>query len=517
MLEQKTYLQPCYLSSDLRKRINVLYSIFPYKERKNKRLKNNLFAFFNYYNTVAITQDGIGCATYIGWRTFRRFFGNGYKLVIQLMQKAGILYTNNKYKKPKAVAISILEKSKTKTNDVAHIAQINAEIQALKDDTEYKAECRLYWLNNGLLSSDWELFHVKVKKSLQKPIKEPTDEVSKYVSNVIKKMQLPLDKAQKELQNYIQKGTHLNDKRVKYDIKKKTFKSIIVKDGDTLITLHNQTREDIEAKYDGEFIKNNKAYYYIPLADFHEIKTHNIDFSYMSAILMMSENRTFAKREVKTITRINGLEEIRKIREHHNITNLASILRKHIRIYRRKLKNLDLKNSQFMFLTHAINNTDLNNRISYFAKDFNFGSKKAQRFFKLTRNGVLYDYIARELNITRGEAKDMCFEVLFDETRNNEKSKLFKELFGEIYDFLVAFKARYGYAALSQELQYIEASIIIDEVYVKDIMPNNFLCVPIHDSFFCSVRDFDKMSKLVIARLDSILGKGNYKISVEEY
>ena len=514
---QSTYRQPCHLASDLKQLLKQFCKSFKYKKRRNKRLYNNLCAFFNYYNLLGSIQDGIGAPVHLASKSIRRFLGREYRLIIQMLKEWGILDTDDKYVMPKAVILEILYKKLGKLTDPIEQACISAEIESIIEDEDYESSCKAYILNKAFLGSDWELFYVDVKKGLDQPMEAPKDRVSKYIANVISKMTISLDRAQKELSDYTTKFLHLKDNKVMFGVKKKYFKKIIVDYGNNLDTIYEKSRAYIEKSFTGEFIKNNKTYYYIKREDFEQMKTKNVEFSYTHSLLMLHQKKIFSKREYKTIELEDGTLQERAIRSHHNISNFPTIFRKLIRIYRRGMKNLDIANSQFMFLTHTLNNLHLDNRLSKFAKGYDLSSDKSQLFFHLTREGILYDYIAREMNISRGKAKHLCFLILFDRVRDNEDTRLFKELFGEIYDFLCEFKIEFGYAALSQELQYIEASIMIEDVFVNDIMPQNFLCIPIHDSFFCYDKHFDKMKKAVISKLNKIIGKGNYKIREEAY
>jgi hypothetical protein len=110
-------------------------------------------------------------------------------------------------------------------------------------------------------------------------------------------------------------------------------------------------------------------------------------------------------------------------RFHTNFT----ILKKHIRTNYLSINNnilieLDIVNSQPFFLYIALKN----NRHSFY-----------NNYNKNVLEGTIYDIFKDKLNITRKEAKIKIYSVLFGKNLNDDINLLFKEIYPEVYEYIL--------------------------------------------------------------------------------
>ena len=115
-------------------------------------------------------------------------------------------------------------------------------------------------------------------------------------------------------------------------------------------------------------------------------------------------------------------------RMHTNYTILKSYVRKnYIFIDDDDVSEIDIPNSQPLFLTKLI----LNSNTNWINKD------ELNLFTELTTNGCFYEYLTQNLNIDRGVAKKMTYNVLFGRNIKTNKHDInFYNLFPTIYNFI---------------------------------------------------------------------------------
>lgn len=149
-------------------------------------------------------------------------------------------------------------------------------------------------------------------------------------------------------------------------------------------------------------------------------------------------------------------------RMHSNFTVLKSSIRKEcLLIDSKHIGELDIKNSQPMFLTILISkNLDKIKDI----EEFNF-------FKRSVIEGTIYKYFMDECSLeTKKEVKEMIYKVLFGRNRSDAENRLFKKLFPSIYSFIKLYKRDCGdYRALAYYLQRSESNLLFNNI-IKKIM-----------------------------------------------
>lgn len=269
-----------------------------------------------------------------------------------------------------------------------------------------------------------------------------------------------------------------------------------------------------------------------------------IELNYLNAKL---EALTYPKEE-KRIVYLNSILRLKNKRMRYfkrnktnnrldtNITNLKSDFRK---FFIGDYVNIDLKNSQPLLLLMLIKlvTTDIKPLCwDYFASNLfpTFGSstlmpilrihQKSEfskmvdllEFQKQVVTGKFYDEIVNQLNgtITRKEAKEMMFKVLFSKNVAYSKYKsfipfeaekeIFEKLYPTVYQIIFMLKKK-DHTKLSVYLQKMESHLIID-IISKELVENGIIPITIHDSFIIPKRDETKAFKIIKEQIKNQLG-----------
>ena len=183
-------------------------------------------------------------------------------------------------------------------------------------------------------------------------------------------------------------------------------------------------------------------------------------------------------------------------RVHTNLTNLKSSIRPHLTVDNKKLKELDIANSQPFFfgvilLTYLLNSnklTSFNPSLPPITPSLRCDiPDDAAKYLELVQAGELYEHLANKFEVPIANRR--AFKVkLFAEVffcRNIWKSKnadLFAQEFPTVYAVIRELKKK-DYTALSKLLQKVESSFIINKVVRRLMNLNSGMFVgTIHDS-----------------------------------
>ena len=165
-------------------------------------------------------------------------------------------------------------------------------------------------------------------------------------------------------------------------------------------------------------------------------------------------------------------------RIHTNLTNLKSDFRRFLSVQGEKLGQVDIKNSQPLFLYLIIkDNADISD-------------SEKQEYRQLVEEGRFYEMFMEKLNLTadkRDEVKEMTYKYIFyGESRNmdNRYLNLFREKFPNIMKFINQVK-KPDYKQFAILLQKAESRFVIGKVVPEFIQRNTtsqeFIST-IHDS-----------------------------------
>lgn len=180
-----------------------------------------------------------------------------------------------------------------------------------------------------------------------------------------------------------------------------------------------------------------------------------------------------------------------------NITNLKSDLLAFITLEGEQLEQLDLANSQLVFLNKLMKKE----------------GKSSQLLDQLISEGTLYEYIQTKLNLkSRSIAKELTFTLLFGKhtMKSKEKSEL-KAILPQLVNYTDKYKKENGDNQLPIKLQQMEANLFIDNI-LKECEEQKILVLTKHDSILCKKSDLIKVREIVYKYLTAMFGKGNFKL-----
>jgi hypothetical protein len=164
-------------------------------------------------------------------------------------------------------------------------------------------------------------------------------------------------------------------------------------------------------------------------------------------------------------------------RMHTNFTILRSFIRKNcLLIDGEETCEIDIKNSQPLFLSKLINDTGTN-----WVKKEEFDI-----FRQLTLNGNYYQYLMNVLGLKeRKQAKELTYKVLFGRNATSSKAdKMFRKVFPTIHNFIKLYKKESGdYKMMAYDLQKAESNLIFNNIIKRliDEYPE-IKMITVHDS-----------------------------------
>lgn len=188
-------------------------------------------------------------------------------------------------------------------------------------------------------------------------------------------------------------------------------------------------------------------------------------------------------------------------RMHTNFTILKTYIRQnYLKIDGEELMELDINNSQPLFLTKIIDESLLNG-----VDDDEY------RLFKiLTQNGNLYQYILDNSEIkTKPKVKKSVYKVLFGKNYANINDNTFRKLFPSIHQFIKDYKFHHkNYKILSHRLQRLESNLIYNVIIQKIMSINSDIkFVTIHDSIL-----FAKKYEAIVSKVFNEEIKKEFKL-----
>jgi hypothetical protein len=177
-------------------------------------------------------------------------------------------------------------------------------------------------------------------------------------------------------------------------------------------------------------------------------------------------------------------------RFHTNFTTLKKSIRNScLKIDDQNIKELDIKNSQPLFLIKYIKNCS-----------------ELKLFKTLTYDGTLYDYIAQKYNISRDNVKKLIYTVFFGKNHLNcQSSRIFGELFPNILMQIKNIKKENkDYTYLSKMLQEAESKFIFSLVEEIKNKINNITVFTVHDSIYFQEEYYDQVNTMFIKKLKQL-------------
>jgi hypothetical protein len=196
-------------------------------------------------------------------------------------------------------------------------------------------------------------------------------------------------------------------------------------------------------------------------------------------------------------------------RNHSNISNLSTDIRKHLKYKNKNLYNIDIKNSQpyiFSILIKRYINKLIKENISYESTLYiNILEQEYKQYLELTSSGKFYEYIIEEFNkngyniTNRKKFKKSFFGKIFfsSEKYIYEERKLFSKIFPCI-SHVISYYKQTDYRNLPIQLQKMESTLIIERVIGRliEINPEIFV-LTIHDSVITTEENVELVQTII--------------------
>jgi len=183
-------------------------------------------------------------------------------------------------------------------------------------------------------------------------------------------------------------------------------------------------------------------------------------------------------------------------RIYTNITHLWSNFREFLTIDKRKLFNIDVKNTHPLIFAHKLK---LINSIIYnilYIDDAPFCPQEdVGLYIDLVQQGQFYNYLMDEFGIDENKRnwfkKKLFSEVFYSKTTDGKWVKKFNSIFPNVFKAICYFK-RENYKDLSLDMQKIEADLMIGNIS-KRLVEENIPFLTIHDSFLVHYEYIEKI------------------------
>ena len=227
-------------------------------------------------------------------------------------------------------------------------------------------------------------------------------------------------------------------------------------------------------------------------------------------------------------------------RVHSNLTNLLTELRSFITVYNKHLAEIDISNSQPLFLSMIISNPNLyNTDFQEFQLNQLFSGKFPpppfppftinlfEKFKEHCESGQIYEEIAKEANKTRDWVKHKVLRVIYcnhklweiEKVRQNEPEialvmRTMERMYPEVMKWIEKAKEK-NYAFLAQNMQRMEAYYIFKRVCRRIIndYPNIWIAT-IHDSICCLTEDVPLVKMIMEQELACLNTKAVLKVKL---
>lgn len=186
-------------------------------------------------------------------------------------------------------------------------------------------------------------------------------------------------------------------------------------------------------------------------------------------------------------------------RFHSNFTILKKVIRNnYLTINNEMIGEIDIKNSQPLFFAVV-----LKQAISRINGD-------TKKYFDLVKSGLIYeDIINHNPTITRKQAKEIVYIVLFGKNKTIKANKAFKELYPSVYEYILEFKEmKNNYKELAYKLQKMESNFLFNTV-VREIYETypNITLFTVHDSILFPLSYKEKIEKIFNKHFEKLISK----------
>lgn len=165
-------------------------------------------------------------------------------------------------------------------------------------------------------------------------------------------------------------------------------------------------------------------------------------------------------------------------RFYNTLTNLSYTSIPFMKLKRRGLKEIDIVNCQPLLLSKLVNN---------------------EEYKSDCENGIFYDRMAKELNMTRNEFKVLSYKYIFFSNKKLKSGKIYEameKIYGGLIEQINELRDK---IEISKEMQKIESDIFVNKISSLD-----FKMMLRHDAVYVYEEDYDIVKSYVIIEFNKI-------------
>lgn len=319
-----------------------------------------------------------------------------------------------------------------------------------------------------------------------------------FLSNLVKNGIIECD-------NFCLKNIKSTGYRLKDEFYKEKFKFIPVEDKRLNEKLNKNVFKD---KY--KLLEGNDGYQYVTewMEQLSINKTEADD--YISTNIV-DEDKLYTYQMVTDIFQQKfAKKDSTGNRLHNNLTNLPTPLRAFTSLNNQKLCQVDIKNSQPLFLYIALRN-------------YNINKLELDKYKTVVCKTGFYEFFATKLNFELDESNRSLFKkkifggVLFDKNRNylSKYEQIFKEEFPEIFNVIRNIKSK-KYEEVAIMLQKTESKFIFSCIEELMFITNKRIeLLTIHDSIVTVIGKEEVVKKVMEEQFEKVYSiKAKLKIDI---
>jgi hypothetical protein len=254
------------------------------------------------------------------------------------------------------------------------------------------------------------------------------------------------------------------------------------------------TKKILETKTDLD--PNNKIHHFL----FNNLKKVNINYEEAYKLLDISDKDTFIVNKIR-LGKIHNKDWFFKQDEygrvHTNLTTLSSKYRAYLDVENENLINIDIRNSQPLFLLLTLREEIQEHTIRCALFETN---NELTKYADLVQVGNLYEFFSEVYNCDRDSAKKKIFVEIF----GKKISKEFRAVFPNLSQVIDDIKGK-DYRRVAWMMQRKESQLMINQV-CGDLLAQdeNIFLATIHDSILTTKQNVDATKTAILTRFNAL-------------
>lgn len=228
------------------------------------------------------------------------------------------------------------------------------------------------------------------------------------------------------------------------------------------------------------------------------LKKISIDYESASQLLNPNELESFTSDKIrlkKILEKDWFFKQDKYGRIHTNITTLTSKYRQFLSVNDEHLVNIDIRNSQPLFLLIALNNIINNNTIRCALLPT---KEELEKYSTLVQQGSIYEFFSDVYGCDRSTTKKKIFMEMFSKTISKE----FRDIFPNL-SFILDYLKGKDYRRVAWMMQREESKLMINQV-CGDLASQNIFLATIHDSILTTKQNVEAVKTTILDRFSDL-------------